>query len=87
MVPDGEIVQLWRCSREITALAQTAGCPTSTTVVSREASTSLTGPAVSRENRGNREESRNTITETDIFRLVHKSKIRQAKCDLNICSF
>ena len=39
MVLRGEIFELWRCSREITALAQTAGCPTATphywTVVAR----------------------------------------------------
>ena len=46
----GEIVELWRCSRETTALTRTAGCRLL-----------LNGTAVSREYRGNRGEIRNRV--------------------------
>ena len=62
MVPGGEIVKLWLCSRETTALARTVGCPTSTPCES----SSSRGPAVSQEYRRNRRERRNAITATDI---------------------
>ena len=45
MVPRGDIVELCRCSREITALARTAGCPTSTLKWDRDV-VNVRGPVV-----------------------------------------
>ena len=74
MVCHSEIVELWLCrndsglrieycSREITALVQTAGCQLLLPINwerSRESS-NLMGPAVSLEYRGNRGEIRNRV--------------------------
>ena len=59
--------ELWRCSREITALAQTAGCWLLLPIKSDHSreSSSLAGQAVSREYRANRGEIWNAFTVVD----------------------